>query len=274
MLDQKKEKLLILLKDFYKLTGIKTCLYDLNGNELCFYPERLTKFCATLRCNEEMDQKCRECDKTAFANCRKTHTQYTYTCHAGLTECISPIIFDGKLYGFIMIGQIKKPESKLKEEVLLNLTNTLSEILKDSYESLPTISDDKLYSSFRILDACASYHLLRELATVYDKPIEVRIQEYVESKIETSISVSDLCKDFHLSHNELYTLFMRYFDMPPAKYVKNVRLEYAARLLKNTNLAVGDIAVKCGIPDYNYFSKIFKSIYKISPTEYRKRQGH
>ena len=96
-----------LLKDFYNLTGIKTCLYDLDGNELFFYPSKLNRFCEILRTDERMDCKCKSCDKTAFHQCKKTQAQYNYVCHAGLQECISPILYEGEIIGFMMLGQIK-----------------------------------------------------------------------------------------------------------------------------------------------------------------------
>ena len=48
------------------------------------------------------------------------------------------------------------------------------------------------------------------------------------------------------------------------------RLAYAAELLKTTDLSVAEIADRCGIGDYNYFSKIFRKVYNVSARDYRK----
>lgn len=102
-----QDKMRELLRDFYNLTHIKICIYDAAGNELCYYPEKLSPFCKKLRENRQMDERCRACDKNAFLTCRKTRRQYVYTCHAGLLECFSPVLYDGAIIGFIVIGQIR-----------------------------------------------------------------------------------------------------------------------------------------------------------------------
>ena len=261
-----------LLKDFYNLTNIKTCVYDREGNEICYYPTKLCSFCELLRTDPEMDARCRECDRMGFLNCRRTQGQYVYTCHAGLRECISPIVHNKSIVGFIMIGQIKPSEHQNFSDIERNLPPELCLALGKSYDALPSISEQTLLSAFRILDACAGYELLRTLVGEDATPIDSKLEGYVNEHISSSLSVSELCSHFHLSRSELYHLFREYFSLTPAEYVKNRRLSYAARLLRTTNLSVKAVAESCGIFDYNYFSKVFKRTFGISPTQYRKRQ--
>ncbi len=256
------EKMQELLKDFYSLTGIKICIYDKNENELCFYPEKYSGFCRLIRQSPELNKKCEECDKRAFHECKKTKKQYTYTCHAGLLECISPIVINGSTVGFIAIGQIKSKKAPLY----------LNGPLKEEYKKLPDIPVDKISASMRILDACTGYEYLKELIEQTDN-IDFRLQEYILKNIQQDISAKQLCHEFHLSRNELYSIFKKYFDTTPADYIKERRLEKACELLANTSCAVSEIAIKCGIPDYNYFSKVFKRNIGTSPSLYRKKRS-
>ncbi len=217
-----------------------------------------------------MDSRCKDCDKLAFANCRKTRSQYVYTCHAGLQECISPILYDDQIIGFIMIGQIKKSDGHDFIHIEKNIPQNLKRQLKSAYESLPVISAEKLLSAFRILDACASYELLKTLVQFYNNPIDAQIDKYIYDNLTSPLSVSHLCSKFHLSHSEIYNICKDYFNCTPAEYVKKCRLTRACKLLTTTNLSVKRIAIQCGIPDYNYFSKIFKSAFGLSPTKYKK----
>ena len=270
MKDIKISSLEKLLRDFYNLTDIKACIYDLNGNELCYYPEKLSTFCEVLRKNKEMDERCRGCDKYAFANCRKNHSQYAYTCHAGLKECVSPIVRNDQIIGFIMIGQIKNPDSPDFSSIAKNIPQEATAQLRDCYAQLPIISSEKLSSAFRILDACASYEMLKVLVPPKTNSIDAQIEQYVHDNLPRRISVAQMCKDLRLSHCEIYNIFKEYFDCTPAEYVKRYKLKHACHLLTATALPVNKIAMKCGIPDYNYFSKIFKSEFGTSPTDYRK----
>lgn len=260
----------LLLRDFYNLTDIKICLYDLDGNELFFYPNKFSRFCEILRTNRAMDIKCKNCDKIAFAHCKRTQSQYHYTCHAGLQECVSPIIYNQEVIGFMMLGQIKKSNSPTFPALSNDLPKELIGELQASYEALPVISDQKLNSAFHILDACTGYEMLKLYIHSHHNTIEARIKQYIRENIPHSISVVQLCSEFHLSHYEVYHIFKEYFSCTPAEYIKQARLKLACHMLITSELSINRIAILCGIPDYNYFSKVFKATYGVSPTAYRK----
>ena len=50
------------------------------------------------------------------------------------------------------------------------------------------------------------------------------------------------------------------------------RLQQAKILLKNSDKSISEIAEAVGFNDYNYFSRIFKKYYGISPRDYRKQK--
>jgi AraC-like DNA-binding protein len=154
----------------------------------------------------------------------------------------------------------------LLEEFPPDERKTLSEL----YRRLPVTEPEKITSAMRILDACTGYEYLKGLVRNAEKQIDLRIAAYVNDHLNEELSVRSLCSEFHLSHSEIYTIFREYFNATPAEYIKSRRLSRACRLLKETDLAVSEIARRCGIPDYNYFSKIFKRTFETSPREYRK----
>ena len=57
--------------------------------------------------------------------------------------------------------------------------------------------------------------------------------------------------------------------MTPTKYINNKRLDLSLAYLTETNLKINEIAEMCGFTDANYFSRIFRARYNISPLEYR-----
>ena len=270
MTDYNIEKIQTLLCDFYNLTNIKICIYDRLENELCFYPEKLSPFCALLRENKEMDIRCKDCDKRAFAECKKTHEQYFYTCHAGLFECISPILYDGKIIGFIVLGQMKAQESGDFSNLSARFPLKMRKALESLFNDLPSISMDKIRSAMRILDACTGYEYLKGLIRAGENKIDFLLTEFINEHLTEDLSVQTLCSRFHLSHSEIYSVFKEYFHDTPADYIKKHRLQKACKLLKNTSLPVHKIAQRCGIPDYNYFSKIFKKNYGVPPRNFRR----
>lgn len=56
-----------------------------------------------------------------------------------------------------------------------------------------------------------------------------------------------------------------------SKYLMQVRLAKAKRLLENSNKPIGDIAMECGFEDSAYFSRVFRNAYEIAPSQYRRK---
>lgn len=250
-----------LLHDFFNLTGIKICIYDSAENELCYYPEKLSPFCRLLREDPARDEACRACDRRAFAACKKSHRRAVYTCHAGLLECFSPILYGEKIIGYIVIGQIRSNHAAHVET---------DGRLADLFDALPVLPMDKINSAIRILDACAGYEYLKTLVSDYDERIDARIAAFIEEHLSDELSVAILCRQFSLSRTELYALFKEYFSTTPADFIKERRMQKARMLLQHTRLPVGLVAQQCGVPDYNYFSKQFKKMFGVSPSSLRK----
>ncbi|MBR5899970.1 MAG: PocR ligand-binding domain-containing protein [Clostridia bacterium] len=264
-----KKKTQELLQNFYNLTGIKICLYDIEGNEVYYFPQKLSGFCSVLRKNSLMNERCLQCEKRAMAECKKTQSHYQYTCHAGLMECITPVMYNQTLLGYVMIGQIRKKGEDF-DKIKQYLCEEFLPLLQEEYHKLPKLSEDKVNSAVCILDACAGYEYLKNIMNSDEQKLDVRIAGYVNSNLTSDLSVQKLCSVFRVSTGELYAIFKEYFSSTPADYVKNRRLGTACDLLNKSQLKVRDVCKKVGIDDYNYFSKIFKKKFGVSPTEYRK----
>lgn len=267
-----QKKMTNLLRDFHTLTGIKICVYDKEGNELCYYPSKFSPFCALLRDDPSLDARCRACDRHALIQCKKSREQYVYTCHAGLIECVSPILVNDIIVGYIVLGQIKADQSASFSEIADSLPLSLRKELSARFEQLPTIDRQRLGAAMRILDACAGYEYLKRLVNTSEMQIDTLLDRYINEHLREELSASLLRAEFHLSHHELYSLFRDYFHATPAEYIKERRLRRACHLLETTTLSINSIAAECGIPDYNYFSKVFKREFGISARDFRRQK--
>jgi transcriptional regulator GlxA family with amidase domain len=59
----------------------------------------------------------------------------------------------------------------------------------------------------------------------------------------------------------------------PMQYLRLLRLEAAAELLRTTHEQINQIAQQVGFPDARYFRRSFKEYFGISPGEYRQQQA-
>ncbi|MEE1043773.1 MAG: AraC family transcriptional regulator, partial [Clostridia bacterium] len=91
----------------------------------------------------------------------------------------------------------------------------------------------------------------------------------MNQNIDRNLSLPEIAKICNMSISGIKKTFKKYSGMSVMKYFNDLRIKKAQKLLKSTRLPINEIALKCGIPDYNYFSKVFKKEVGISPREYR-----
>ncbi|MCI9264381.1 MAG: response regulator [Oscillospiraceae bacterium] len=86
---------------------------------------------------------------------------------------------------------------------------------------------------------------------------------------DSELSVDTVCSHLHLSPTYFSTLFKREVGMPFTTYVTEIRMDEAARLLRDTAEKTYLIAERTGYTDPNYFSYVFKRRFGLSPSKYR-----
>lgn len=67
--------------------------------------------------------------------------------------------------------------------------------------------------------------------------------------------------------------FRKYYGTTPYEYLKEMRLNQALLMLKNSDYRISVVALKLGYRNSGHFAKLFRNAYGIGPREYRKVQG-
>ena len=86
-------------------------------------------------------------------------------------------------------------------------------------------------------------------------------------------SLDEMAERVNISASHLGRLFRSDTGLPPKAYLQHLRLEHAARLLRETFLTVKQIRLRIGYTDKTMFIKSFKTKYGTTPNEYRKSPG-
>lgn len=95
---------------------------------------------------------------------------------------------------------------------------------------------------------------------------------YIEKNFyQKSCTSANLAKKLNVSSSTLYRIFRNNSGISPEKYIQNYRLEQATQMLKK-GFSVKLVALSCGFSDPFYFSKVFKKIKGVIPTEYKAKQ--
>ena len=92
----------------------------------------------------------------------------------------------------------------------------------------------------------------------------------IDKRYASELTVLAIAQELHIHPTYLHKLFREETGHSVCEYIQHVRLEHARRLL-GENYTLRDAAAAVGISSPQYFSKLFKRAYGITPGEYRVR---
>jgi two-component system, response regulator YesN len=96
---------------------------------------------------------------------------------------------------------------------------------------------------------------------------------YINEKYMQKISLRDIAGEFQLTESYLCKIFKKYKKESPMDYLAKYRIEKAKELLlAYPDMMQKDIAELVGFSDQFYFSRVFKEIVRMNPTEFRASQ--
>ena len=97
-----------------------------------------------------------------------------------------------------------------------------------------------------------------------------RALSYIDDHFTSNISVADVAEFVRIDRSHLFRLFIKHVGLSPSKYLTNIRLKRSVSLMENKELSVNEIAISSGFYDFSHFSRVFSSVYGMSPGKYRK----
>ena len=92
---------------------------------------------------------------------------------------------------------------------------------------------------------------------------------YMLRHLDESLQVATLAAQANISPSHFFALFKRQTGCAPIDCFIRLRMQHACRLLEETVLSVKEVAATLGYDDPFYFSRIFKSVIRVAPSEYR-----
>jgi AraC-like DNA-binding protein len=107
-----------------------------------------------------------------------------------------------------------------------------------------------------------------------DNKSDNRIQAIVDHMIahfDKSLSIEELGRMANMSSATLRRLFKQHTGKTPSGFLLDLRMAVAAKRIVETNDRISDIAYGVGIQDPNYFTRIFRKNFGVTPYTYRER---
>ncbi|MFC4212341.1 two-component regulator propeller domain-containing protein [Pedobacter lithocola] len=103
----------------------------------------------------------------------------------------------------------------------------------------------------------------------HDEKFIANVLKYVENNIvNPNLSVEELSKQMNMSRVSLYKKILLLTGKSPVEFIRSYRLQKAAQLFEKSQLNVVEVSYEVGFNTPNYFSKSFKTEFKMLPSEY------
>ena len=112
-------------------------------------------------------------------------------------------------------------------------------------------------------DSVSSDEKAKELAAITNI-IEKHIGDF-------DFNVSMLQYELNVSEKTLYRHIKQLTGLTPIEYIRNIRMNRAALLLKEGNFTVSEVMYMVGFSNSGYFSKCFNAVYKTTPAKYKQK---
>lgn len=123
---------------------------------------------------------------------------------------------------------------------------------------------------FRFTDGAGAARLPADVRYQIGHPRLLRIVEAMEQNIEDPLAVPELAREGGLSPRQMERLFAAHLKQSPKKFYQQLRLERAERLLTYSHMSVTDVAVACGFPSLEHFTRSYKARFGAPPSRHRR----
>lgn len=101
-----------------------------------------------------------------------------------------------------------------------------------------------------------------------------KLERIVSTRLRNpNLNIDIIAAQFGVGRTNFYRKVRELMGMSPNDYLRKCRMERAAEMLRSTELPVSDVCVQVGIPDAQYFSRVFKTHFGVTPSAYRENNN-
>lgn len=101
-----------------------------------------------------------------------------------------------------------------------------------------------------------------------------RARDVMQARFAQAISLSSLAEELRVTPAYLSSLFHREMGLSYSQFLLKLRMEDAARrLMENPEAKVYEVGEAVGFPSAKHFAHVFRAYYRLTPKEYRDRNG-
>jgi AraC-like DNA-binding protein len=189
---------------------------------------------------------------------------------------------DSDHWEFVFLTMIGREAIRITRMIERNIGNIISTVTASEttallYEILDKLFSGEIHDPF--INSCYTYRLcmtlLKEVGnqeSTGEIPLFEKLKNFLKDNIKRDISVEEMAEFMGLSRSHFTRIFSAEMGTSPRMYLEDLRLKTAIGLLYDEHISVKETAIRCGIYDVNYFCRLFRKRYGISPGKYKERE--
>ncbi|MDR2037216.1 MAG: response regulator [Bacteroidales bacterium] len=94
------------------------------------------------------------------------------------------------------------------------------------------------------------------------------VYKYINDHLaDPDLNMDDFCKEIGMSRSNFYRKIKTLSDLTSNELIRNTRLQFAAKYIRETDMSISEIAYNVGFSSPSYFTKTFRTYFKMAPSE-------
>lgn len=184
------------------------------------------------------------------------------------------------------IGNLIHAVAAAKAVSVIYIHHIFYDTISSLYGSFGIYDPEKIYERINQTAACtdeeglrasfqAIFEELEQLGEGQEKEeslsVTEQIRKIVQKEYYNDLSLDYMAEKVGLTASYLSYMFKKETGDNLVKYVTDVRMEKAKRLLAETNMKIFQVAERCGYDNTSYFNRLFKNYFGVSPKQYKEK---
>lgn len=237
-------------------------------------------FCRAIQRRREGMARCRACDAEHARLANRTRQPLRYTCHAGLTEFIIPVVIENEVIALLQCGQVidRAPsagdwrKARARLAWVADGTRDLAAAFRHT-RVLSAATQEDLISLLKLIAHHAATAHARQL--LLQQPARDRVVSqalaYLKQHCCDRVTIDRVSAAAGASRRNLTRLLRLHTGASLVEHVHRLRIARACELLERTEDKIADVALACGFGSIQQFNRVFRSRKGQTPVEWRRQ---
>jgi AraC-like DNA-binding protein len=194
-----------------------------------------------------------------------------------LFDCLMFSLKDDLISSFLTSTELKITRQYAENQVLISVQPInecllgFAQSLKPYFKNVTKVAPSQLRHKMMELlyDTAVCSQAMFQQILLLQQPVRTDLRDVVDLHYATPFRIEDLAYLSGRSLSSFKREFQQVYNLPPATFIREKRLNKAKEMLLTTGMSVSEICYSLGFENVSHFSRIFKRYHGTVPTSFR-----